>query len=540
MASPRFRCPVSYKKRNGQLSLGAHEFDWTLDGAEQPDLRIPYSAVKAQAQNKSEKVILKVSLWAQNGLPEVNHNFTFLSTNAAKDRQKVIETLAYHISQRSGTGSGPPSASGTPQHPGAGGVPKGGTLSVEERQIRLAILQDNKELGELFKTLVLSNLISEEDFWATRQHLMTYQKWQKNQKKGVLGTIADVRPTDSDGSDMKFKITDDVIASILAQFPPVRKAYEANVPSKMTKETFMRKYLESKFYQRNRGPGSSASDAFFAQYEEEEDDDFAVHPKRAKYESSHLLLDLAAQIEDHLETGNRPDTTMRAGSVRSSLPLIRQFNRVSEGVLKANIKPSSVQNKEPTADEVYLRSTELDDLRPAEGPVAKVLEIADATKYFQSQVGLSTSTPVERQELDASKLLQTFCKSVQNWEPTLSKTAVSRANGDSILQQLNTLTKKRKREYQRNRALSCTVATDAMALHAAAKELLHNYWSAITEKDTEKSTRIVTVLQDILDKARNFDKDSRDASNNVSKSAAFKAMQDSVERAIRLHKKRRV
>ena len=45
------------------------------------------------------------------------------------------------------------------------------------------------------------------------------------------------------------------------------------------------------------------------------------------------LLDLAATEEDHGETGNAKDFTMRAGSQKKSLPLMRRFNEHSERLL---------------------------------------------------------------------------------------------------------------------------------------------------------------------------------------------------------------
>ena len=45
------------------------------------------------------------------------------------------------------------------------------------------------------------------------------------------------------------------------------------------------------------------------------------------------LLDLAATEEDHGETGNVKDFTMRAGSQKKSLPLMRRFNEHSERLL---------------------------------------------------------------------------------------------------------------------------------------------------------------------------------------------------------------
>jgi len=45
-------------------------------------------------------------------------------------------------------------------------------------------------------------------------------------------------------------------------------------------------------------------------------------------------LDLSATAEDHLESGNAPDFTMKAGREAQSLPLIRRFNKHSSRVLE--------------------------------------------------------------------------------------------------------------------------------------------------------------------------------------------------------------
>jgi hypothetical protein len=80
--------------------------------------------------------------------------------------------------------------------------------------------------------------------------------------------------------------------------------------------------------------------------------DYNPTPKKLKYDSSNKLLDLSTTAEDHIDvsyfffvhgtsvlltnikTGNTPDVTMRPGSVRAALPLIRRLNRHSTVVLK--------------------------------------------------------------------------------------------------------------------------------------------------------------------------------------------------------------
>ena len=49
-------------------------------------------------------------------------------------------------------------------------------------------------------------------------------------------------------------------------------------------------------------------------------------------------MDLTCTEQDHVETGNGPDSTMKPGRVTESLPLIRKFNRHSELILEGITK----------------------------------------------------------------------------------------------------------------------------------------------------------------------------------------------------------
>ncbi|KAJ3003503.1 RNA polymerase II transcription factor B subunit 1, partial [Thoreauomyces humboldtii] len=427
MAAPRLQCKAQYKKADGLLLFANSEFSFTVHGQSVPDLRVPYFTVKcsslddplylaltprlrrthppsrrtAQAQNKNpDRVILKVTQEATNGQPETNHNLTFPPPDAAQVREKVIAILLQVIKDNIAavTATATEAAS-----------------TAEDFQIRQDVLNQFPDLRRLHASLVVTGVVSEDDFWRPRQQYLVYAKFQKNQRKGASGAIVDIRPVGTDGGqDVKFRFTDDVVASIMTQFPPVRRAYEASVPKTMNAAEFLRRFVESKYYQRRGGAGVPASDQFFAAFETEDDDDFVVHPTtRARFERNNMLLDLGAPggAPERNESGNRPDATMRAGGVRESLPLIRQLNRVSDGILKGTIAATAKQAEsssplstsatpstststtrrpppsQPTADELYRQVTDLEDLRKEETTTVKPLEIGDVTKYFNFQNG---------------------------------------------------------------------------------------------------------------------------------------------------------
>ncbi|KAI8827161.1 uncharacterized protein EV422DRAFT_563241 [Fimicolochytrium jonesii] len=518
MAGPRLQCSASYLKSIGTLTFGQREFSWTETGADTPALRVPYPTVKSIAQNKNPaKPILKVTQSSPDDTeqPEVNHNLTFLAPDAVENRARVITLLGDVIQANNRTIK----AVAQP------------TTTNEDLQIRHDILRKDEDLKQLHASLVLSRLISEDDFWAARQELLAQEKWQRSQRKGPTGVIIELRPSGngSDGTETTYKVTNEMITSILSQYPIVKRAYDDTVTTnKITTEDFLRRFLESKYYQKRAGASIKASDEFFAKYETKDDDDYAEHPKAASYESSNYLLDLGAQSEDHTETGNRPDSTMRAGGVRASLPLIRQFNRVSEGVLKSTLAgQASLPKPAKPADEVYKESTELDDLRVEQKQAAKALMIGDVSKYYHAQAG-SAAGQEDVTAVYSASFKQSLRQTILGWQPQLAKTSVYRSNADKVLKQLNEMTRKRKRDHQRGDDIPPPPAT-LQTYHLTATELLRTFWAAKKARNDAKAAKLITTLDEMARNARAV-VEAADEEGGQSQTM-FKAMLYAIERA---------
>ena len=91
------------------------------------------------------------------------------------------------------------------------------------------------------------------------------------------------------------------------------------------------------------------------------------------------------------ETGNQQDYTMRAGSQRSSLPLMRRFNEHSERLL------DSALGKDPTRSRTtidggnagardYYREIELEDLHTRQSANRVALNMQDQHRYAHGRV----------------------------------------------------------------------------------------------------------------------------------------------------------
>ena len=208
-------------------------------------------------------------------------------------------------------------------------------------QTRQQLLSKDLNLCQNHKNWVNKGFIKENEFWETLKEKLKEQEWLNSQNKGPSSLLlSELKPSGSGESsnDLKYTLNPEIIHSIFTTYPAVLKAYQENVPLKMTEKEFWIKYFSSQYYYRKKMGSTSntkISGDIFDMYAEIDDEDLLISPKNLIYTPSNNLLDLASTNQDHEETGNRLDFTMRHGKIKESLGLIRRFNRHSDMVLKA-------------------------------------------------------------------------------------------------------------------------------------------------------------------------------------------------------------
>jgi transcription initiation factor TFIIH subunit 1 len=256
--------------------------------------------------------------------------------NGLPSPAQVAANASAALAQAQANGSATPGA-GTPG--AAEAVPPDPT---KDWQVRQRLLKTNPDLLNLHIELVRTGQISEEEFWEGREYLLLAEAVASSQQAGRNAQIVDPKPEQTETGDIKIKLSQQLIKDIFEQYPIVAKVYNDNVPDPLEEAEFWHRYFHSKLFDRHRTTGRSSltagaggsikDDAIFDKYLEDEDDD--LEPKNLpKASDVYRLLDLAATEEDHGETGNAKDYTMRAGSQRKSLPLMRRFNEHSERLL---------------------------------------------------------------------------------------------------------------------------------------------------------------------------------------------------------------
>nr|CAN79528.1 hypothetical protein VITISV_026261 [Vitis vinifera] len=280
---------------------------------------------------------------------------------------------------------------------------------------------DCSELQKLHKQFVLSGVLTEAEFWATRKKLLdgNTSRTSKQRVGFKSAMISDLKPlTDGRTNRVTFNLTPEIIHQIFAEKPAVHQAFLNFVPNKMTEKDFWNKYCRAEYLHCTRNTVAAAAEAA----EDEElavflkHDDILASEARRKIRRVDPTLDMEAdQGDDYMHL---PDHGIfRDGSKEIIDPQYEQYRRtlsqdlnrhaavVLEGrpidveledtrtVAEALAKSKRVEAANEKSDgsvtrerlERISRMTEIEDLQaPRDLPFA-ALCIKDPRDYFDSQ-----------------------------------------------------------------------------------------------------------------------------------------------------------
>lgn len=304
-----------------------------------------------------------------------------IQRNALRDA--LVPIIALQKSQRSGT-----------------------PLSEHEAATRIKVLAANSDLAKLHKSLVQKGVITEDEFWETRKSLLLSESLQASQVRGAGSELLqEVKPQPTETQDVKVVLTADKIKAIFLQNPSVERAYADLVPDQLSEVQFWKRYFTSRFFSTGKASGSDVVqsstaiikegggsselfDKYIAEIEASMDSDSIANQNVNR--KVHVLLNLAS-IEtaenDRIVGTVRPDLTMRPGTNKRSLSVIRKCNKLCEMVLKNSVEKgsdrvASTEGGVTFGDPMFI--DEFDDLKPHEQPEPLPLHIENAAAYFQS------------------------------------------------------------------------------------------------------------------------------------------------------------
>ncbi|POM62961.1 General transcription factor IIH subunit, partial [Phytophthora palmivora] len=375
---------VRVKKRDGRAEFSLKGLRWTTDASPEapaghPPIIVPWSTVQDQQVSSlsSPKAMIRLRL---------AHNSTlvleFVSESGSLEEAFEVREQAKDFIARRLRDNG---ARGTRSNAAA-------LCNPTEIKQRAALLAANPALKRQHTEMVNDGLISEEDFWASRRHLIAGEA-SKRQKTGKTSAILTDLAADNEGGNVvKYNLNAEVIHQIFIQYPAVYMAYQGQVPDKMTETEFWGAFFKSKYFHRDRKAGH---EDMFTKYEEQE----KAESKGVSIDPRGIvdpLIDLTATEEDAAVHHAKRHITEKENP--SSIT-ITKFNRHGAYVLdpahagklqqlktgKGNAPQTLLQKKKAKAGhhDSLEDATLLDDLQDKAPPPYNPLTLEDESRYFQ-------------------------------------------------------------------------------------------------------------------------------------------------------------
>ncbi|KAG2354888.1 hypothetical protein BDR07DRAFT_1428008, partial [Suillus spraguei] len=498
---------ASYKKQPGTLELTDSHLTWTQDGKKAPAVRVLHLEASSLFCSKEGAAQVRLKLGLVND--EAGHNFTFTSPSAVAyvEREAFKQELTNIISRNRSAAPTPvqkPTPLSTPAKTPAPiqSTSRATSVSSDTRtpilsgidaatdfRLRKKVLLSNPELLALHKELVMSGHITESEFWDGREHLLLAEAAAEGQKRGRPGQLVDPRPQTVEGGEVKIVITPQLVHDIFDEFPVVAKAYNDNVPNKLSEAEFWKRYFQSKLFNAHRASIRSSAaqhvvkdDPIFDKYLEKDDDE--LEPRRARNEVSDLFINIGATLEDHGETGNEKDVTMQAGRQRGALPLIRKFNEHSERLLNSALgevppaKRQRIDSGNDEDDDAYAQIT-LDDLRDSEAMDGITLQMQDRERYFEGQLARSASEQAGSEVVDVRAAFAELKHGFRGWETRFSQFRIDRRAGDAALDSMTQNVSARLDIRTRKTNFPPTLFRQLTTCQTAANEFLRQFWTSL-------------------------------------------------------------
>ncbi|KAM9015209.1 general transcription factor IIH subunit 1 isoform 1-T5 [Ara ararauna] len=461
---------VRQKKQDGALYLMAERIAWAPEGKDRFTVSHMYADIKCQKISPEGKAKIQLQLVLHAG-DTTNFHFSNEST-AVKERDAVKDLLQQLL-------------------------PKFKRKANKELEEKNRMLQEDPVLFQLYKDLVVSQVISAEEFWANRLSLNAGDNSAGPSKQDVgisAAFLADVRPQTDGCNGLRYNLTSDIIESIFRTYPAVKMKYAENVPHNMTEKEFWTRFFQSHYFHRDR-LNTGSKDLFTECAKLDEKGLKAMVSQGVK----NPLIDLTALDDYTLDeeyVASMASTSNASKSAResSTTAIIKRFNHHSAMVLAAGLRKQEAQNDHYSeTSSTDGNSRDSDFFQP---PIKKVklqeaIEYEDLSKNnsiktialnLKSDRYYHGPTPIQSQQYASSQdIINSFNSIRQEMEAYVPKLTqvLSSADAASTIAALSPGGALMQGGTQQaiNQMVPNDIQSELKHLYVAVGELLRHFWS---------------------------------------------------------------
>uniref|UniRef100_A0A674N5B0 General transcription factor IIH subunit 1 n=1 Tax=Takifugu rubripes TaxID=31033 RepID=A0A674N5B0_TAKRU len=488
---------VRQRKQDGTLYLMAERIAWSPEGKDRFTVSHLYADIRCQKISPDGKAKIQLQLVLHTGESTTFHFSN--ESSALKDRDTAKELLQQLL-------------------------PKFKKKANKELEEKNRMLQEDPVLFQLYKDLVVSQVISADEFWANHLGDVKNNSVQCNNKQdvGISGAfLADIRPQTDGCNGLRYNLTVDIIESIFRTYPAVKQKYSENVPHNMTEKEFWTRFFQSHYFHRDRI--SAGTQDIFSECAKQDEKGLKSMVEQGV---RNPLVDLLALEDKTLDEGYGVNAALPAASTSnktvresSNAAIIKRFNHHSAMVLAAGSQKrekltdqtsetSSTDGNsrdsdlfQPPVKKVKLQeATEYEDLQRENKPKTIALNLKKSDRYAHGPVPLQSQHYATSQDIINS--ITSIQQEISKYKPCLTQVLCSTAASSAIaaLSPGGVLMQAATRQTI-NQMVPTDVQGELKHLYTAAGELLRHFWSCFPVNTPFLEEKLTGHLEDMLQTA---------------------------------------
>nr|XP_046208157.1 general transcription factor IIH subunit 1 [Oncorhynchus gorbuscha] len=465
---------VRQRKQDGTLYLMAERIAWGPEGKDRFTVSHLYADIRCQKISPDGKAKIQLQLVLHTG-ESTNLHFSNEST-ALKDRDAAKDLLQQLL-------------------------PKFKKRANKELEEKNRMLQEDPVLFQLYKDLVVCQVISAEEFWANRLSINNVDHSLSNNKQEVgisAAFLADIRPQTDGCNGLRYNLTSDIIESIFRTYPAVKQKYGENVPHDMTEKEFWTRFFQSHYFHRDR-INTGLQDIFSECAKQDEKGLKSMVFQGVKNPMVDLLsLEDKSLDEGYGSNSSAPSTSNTNKTVKenSNSAIIKRFNHHSTMVLAAGsgkkadapngqaCETSSTDGNsrdsdffQPPIKKVKIQDViEYEDLHRENGKKTVALNLKKSDRYSHGPVPLLPQQYTTSQDIVNS--VNCIKQEIASYKPCLTQVmssstascAIAALSPGGVLMQALA-------QQAINQMVPNDVQGELKHLYTAAGELLRHFWS---------------------------------------------------------------